>query len=132
MARNSLLTPTIRLEDGLPFVTVSVTYGNQTITLDRTVLDTGSEGCVFSEVKLLEIGLRSDLFDKLRNVRGVGGTESVFIKRIKRLSLAHFYVEGFDIELGAMDYGFVIDGLIGIDFLKRVGAIIDLSAMTVR
>ena len=37
----------------------------------------------------------------------------------------------FDIEVGAMDYGFAIDGIIGTDFLLQVGAVIDLSRLEI-
>ncbi|ETI88492.1 hypothetical protein ONV75_04755 [Clostridium sp. LQ25] len=30
-----------------------------------------------------------------------------------------------------MDYGFGIDGIIGVDFLKEIGAIIDLEQMKI-
>ncbi|WP_260553494.1 hypothetical protein [Clostridium botulinum] len=34
-------------------------------------------------------------------------------------------------EIGIIDYGFNIDGIIGIDFLRQIGAIIDLEKMKV-
>jgi hypothetical protein len=40
-------------------------------------------------------------------------------------------VSDFDIEVGAMDYGFAIDGIIGTDFLLQVGAVIDLSRLEI-
>ncbi|WP_178389844.1 hypothetical protein [Bacillus cereus] len=36
--------------------------------------------------------------------------------------------EGFETEFSAMNYGFDLDGIIGLDFLLEVGAIIDLEA----
>lgn len=36
-----------------------------------------------------------------------------------------------DVKVGIMDYGFEIDGIIGIDFLKQIDAIIDLEKMKV-
>jgi len=41
-------------------------------------------------------------------------------------------VTNFAIEVGAMDYGFAIDGIIGTDFLLQVGAVIDLSRLEIR
>ncbi len=38
----------------------------------------------------------------------------------------------FDIEVGAMDYGFHIQGLLGVDFLLRSKAVIDLGALEIR
>ena len=36
----------------------------------------------------------------------------------------------FDVEIGEMDYGFDIDGILGMDFLTMSGAVIDLGART--
>jgi hypothetical protein len=35
-------------------------------------------------------------------------------------------VTDFEIEVGGMNYGFDIDGILGMDFLTRAGAIINL------
>ena len=40
-------------------------------------------------------------------------------------------IEAFEIEVGAMDYRFEIEGILGMDFLTSVGAVIDLSRMQV-
>ncbi len=61
-------------------------------------------------------------------IRGVGGTEFVFSKTIDRISLGDLTVSDFEIEVGAMDYGFhfELDGIVGMDFLEQIGAVIDL------
>ncbi len=41
-------------------------------------------------------------------------------------------LKNFKVEIGVMDYGFEINGIIGIDLLKAVGAIIDLNKMIVK
>jgi len=51
---------------------------------------------------------------------------------VERLTLGDIHVDDFEIEVGGMNYGFEMDGIIGLDFLLRVGAIIDLAAMEVR
>ena len=38
----------------------------------------------------------------------------------------------FMVDVGAMDYGFEIDGIVGMDFLLAVGAIVDLATLTIR
>ena len=46
-------------------------------------------------------------------------------------TLGELQVNNFAIEVGAMDYGFAIDGIIGTDFLLQVGAVIDLSHLEI-
>jgi hypothetical protein len=58
--------------------------------------------------------------------------EALQVERWRRLSLGELQVNDFRIEVGAMDYGFDIDGIFGTDFLVQVGAVIDLSRLEVR
>lgn len=73
-----------------------------------------------------------ELDDFVHRIRGVGGSEFVFIKRVDVLSVGDLKVEKFEIEIGAMNYGFDMDGIIGVDFLTKVGAMIDLDRMELR
>jgi hypothetical protein len=38
-------------------------------------------------------------------------------------------IQNFNVELGSMDYGLEIDGIIGYDFMKEVGLIIDVQRL---
>jgi hypothetical protein len=40
-------------------------------------------------------------------------------------------VEDFEVEVGEMDYGFEIGGILGMDFLRAARAIIDLGQLTI-
>jgi hypothetical protein len=66
----------------------------------------------------------------VRRILGVGGAEFVYTKKVDKLHVGDLIVEDFTIELGAMDYGFEMDGILGLDFLRSVRAIIDLGALT--
>lgn len=68
----------------------------------------------------------------MQRIRGIGGAAFVFVKRIDRLSVGELQVSNFAIEVGAMNYGFAIDGIIRTDFLPQVGAVIDLSRLGIR
>ncbi|HKV10442.1 MAG TPA: retropepsin-like aspartic protease [Thermoanaerobaculia bacterium] len=121
----------IRLEDRLPFVTVSVFHEGREISLDRVLLDTGSAGSVFSVDEVSRLGIVPGPTDILRRVVGVGGAEFVITKRVEKLALGEIEISGFAIQIGAMDYGFPIQGLLGLDFLLRSSAVIDLGEMEI-
>jgi hypothetical protein len=99
--------------------------------LDRVVLDTGSGASVFSVDELSRLGIVPEPGDVLRRVVGVGGAEFVFSKRIGRLALGDLEASDFEIQVGAMDYGFPIQGLVGMDFLLKSAAIIDLGRLEI-
>jgi predicted aspartyl protease len=121
----------IRLEGGLPFVTVSLTYRETELTLDGVLLDTGSGASVFAADEVARLGLVPEPTDVLRRVVGVGGAEFVFSKRVEKLTLGDLSAENFEIQVGAMDYGFPIQGLLGMDFLLRSAAIINLGRLEI-
>lgn len=122
----------LQLRNGLPFVEVVVDYRRRELKLNNVLLDTGSASTIFSTDKLLMIDLLYEPEDFVHRIRGVGGAEFVFTKRVDRLEMEPLTVHDFEIEVGAMDYGFEIDGIVGMDFLMRVGAVIDLSSMELR
>lgn len=122
----------IRLRHGLPFVAVEAEYRGRRLILENTLLDTGSAGTVFSADKLLSISLEYEPEDTVRRIRGVGGAEFVFTKRIDGVIIGDLVARDFEIEVGAMDYGFEIDGILGMDALIGIGAVIDLVTLEIR
>ena len=122
----------ITIKGELPYITAQLIYRGRRILFGNVLVDTGSGGSVFQADRLLDEGLDIEPTDRIREIRGVGGSEFVVSKRIDQLRLGDFYVEDFEIEIGAMNYGFEIEGIVGMDFLLQVGAIVDLDRLVVR
>jgi hypothetical protein len=108
-----------------------LSYDNQQISLPNVLLDTGSAGTIFSADAVISMGLTYEPEDTVHRIRGVGGAEFVFTKRVEALTLDELNVADFEIEIGLMDYGFDIDGIIGMDFLTQTGSVIDLKKMEI-
>lgn len=121
----------IRLDGGLPYVSVILFHDGRQMNLEKVLLDTGSASTLFSADNVMEIGLKLERNDTVHRIRGVGGAEFVFSKRVEKLSLGQLQVKEFEIEVGAMEYGFELEGIIGLDFLVGTGAIIDLEKMEI-
>jgi len=119
------------VKNGLPFVSVDVIANNQCITIDNVLLDTGSAGTIFSADVLADIGLVLEPNDTLRQIYGVGGSEFVFEKCVNQIILGELTVSNFIIELGALDYGFNLNGIIGSNFLHQTGAHINFSTLSI-
>ncbi len=121
----------IQIQKGLPYINASLFYKKRQIHFNNVLLDTGSAGSVFSADKLLSIGLSLERRDSVHRIRGVGGAEFVFTKRVDSLTVDNFKVHNFKIEIGAMEYGIDIDGIIGMDFLLRAKATIDFKDLKI-
>ncbi|NJM42030.1 MAG: hypothetical protein HC853_15410 [Anaerolineae bacterium] len=122
----------VRIQENLLFISATLTFRNQTLTLDRVVLDTGSAGTLFQIDRVAEIGLVVGDDDQVDSIFGVGGTEVIAYKRIDRLNVGEFRVDNFEVQVGAMEYAPDLDGILGLDFLLRVGAVIDLANLELR
>jgi hypothetical protein len=89
-------------------------------------------GTLFQVDRLENIGLVQEPQDLIHRVHGVGGAEYVFSKQIDHLSVGDLSASDFPIEIGAMAYGIELEGILGLDFLLQVGAILDLASLEIR
>jgi hypothetical protein len=121
----------IRIRDGLPHVALVIAYRNRQIELPNVLVDTGSAGTVFSADRMLDIGLHYEANDTVHRIRGVGGAEFVFSKQVDCLFMGELQATNFQVEVGALDYGFDLDGIIGMDFLMQAGAVLNLAKLEI-
>ncbi len=121
----------LRLEGRLPFVNATLGFGGRQLTFKRVLLDTGSGGSVFAADAVRNLGIEPSGDDILRRIRGVGGAEFVYSKRVESLAVGNMSVEAFEVQIGAMEYGFPLQGLLGMDFLLATRAVIDLGSLEI-
>lgn len=119
------------LKHGLPFCDVNLWYNGKFISIKNVLLDTGSGGSVFKMDVVEDIGITIEDDDVIESISGVGGKEFVYKKDIDSIALGMLRLDNFKIEVGVMDYGFEINGILGMDFMKAVGAVINLDKMEV-
>ena len=119
----------LTLQDDLLFTSVKVAYRGAEIEIPDVLVDTGSASTMFATDIVAQIGIIPEPQDILRMIRGVGETEVVFTRQVDRLQVGQESIEQFGIEVGGMDYGFRINGILGTDFLVKAGAIINLRTL---
>ena len=115
----------------LPFVTAVLTYRDKTIEIVNVLIDTGAASTVINADLAADAGIYLAANDQLRRLRGVGGHEHVFLRRVDRFAVGDCGLDSFDVEIGEMDYGFEINGIIGMDFLRAARAIVNLGSLTI-
>ena len=117
--------------NGLPFVEATVIFRGRSLQLNHVLIDTGSAGTILNVNSLEKIGVKPEANDVTHTIYGVGGTEFVYTKQIDQICLSKdISISDFLVELGSMDYGLEIDGIIGYDFMKKVGIVIDLNKLS--
>lgn len=65
----------------------------------------------------------------MHTIRGVGGVEVVYLGEVDHLIVGERSIANFEIEVGGMDYGFEINGILGMDFLMVSSAIINIREL---
>ncbi len=121
----------LALKNDLPFATVTVIHQGEAVDITNVLVDTGSATTIFSADMMALVHIIPSPEDLLFTIRGVGGTEVVFTRKIERLQFGEHSLSNFDVEIGGMDYGFEINGILGMDFLRSIGAIINLRELTI-
>ena len=115
----------------LPFTSATLRHQGKSVDLYPVLVDTGSASTVVSADAVEAIGIRPQPDDILNKLRGIGGTEVVYSRVMDRVAVGEAFLSEIEIEIGGMDYGFEIQGIIGMDFLRRTGAVLNLGEMTI-
>ena len=115
----------------LPFCDLKIGYNNKVLEIKDVLIDTGSGGTILKMDLVEEIGITIDINDEIETISGIGGKEFVFVKKVDFIEIGSLKLNDFKVEIGAMDYGFDINGIVGMDFLEKTGAIIDLCEMSI-
>lgn len=118
-------------EYGLPFISLTIIYKGKQLELQKVLLDTGSASTLFNADLVRDIGVVPEENDVVDTIRGVGGVEYVYTKYMDAIKFDGISVEQFQVEIGSMDYGIEIEGIIGFDFMRAAGLIIDTKSMIV-
>ncbi len=120
----------LTLQDELAFARLAVAYRGATVEIDHVLIDTGSASTILAARIVATIGIVPEMADSVYAVRGVGGSEAVFTRRVDRVAVENHALADFEIEVGSMNYGFELNGILGMDFLTQAGAIINLRDLT--
>jgi predicted aspartyl protease len=115
----------------LAFVTATLTYAGVSIEIANVLVDTGAASTIINADLAADAGVYVLPTDTLRRLRGVGGHEHVFTRRVDRFAIGDHGLDNFELEIGEMDYGFQLGGILGMDFLHAARARIDLDQLTI-
>jgi hypothetical protein len=119
------------LRNSLMFVLVTLAYGGVTLQISDILVDTGSTTTLLSIDCVATLGIHPQASDNIRRIRGVGGVEYVFSRRIDAIAIAGQQLNSVELEFGGLDYGFQMNGILGLDVVLQMGAVLDLKNLSV-
>lgn len=122
----------IEYRDGLIFTEVKLNFRGKTKIIENVVIDTGAAETIISPDAVSDLGIYAELNDKVGSFYGVGGSlNNFFSKNVDILGMDTFELKDVKLDFGIIDPRGEINGLIGLDLLIKVGAIIDLKNMNI-
>jgi hypothetical protein len=121
----------LKLNIGLPFVTVTVNFRGRNMILEKVLLDTGSARTFFRMDAMGAIGVYPESDDIVNCIQGIGVIEYVYTKKIDSITFDIITMNNFQVEIGNMDSKYDIEGIIGFDFNQAAGLVIDSRELTV-
>ncbi|QTA89570.1 retropepsin-like aspartic protease [Desulfonema magnum] len=114
------------IQYNLPFISIQAGYRSLSIEISNILVDTGSATTILNADILSTIGVKPEADDTTAQIVGIGGEESVYNKVMEFIKVEDKVITDFKIDVGLLDYGFEINGILGMDFLMKASAIIDL------
>lgn len=120
----------LMIKDGLLLTDMVLTFRGQSLLLNLVLVDTGSGSTVVSIDMAESIGIVAEENDMIYRISGVGGSEFVYSKKIDSVKIGEREAVNFSLEIGAMNYGFDLEGIIGLDLLQQIKAIININQLT--
>ncbi|WP_315371550.1 retropepsin-like aspartic protease [Paenibacillus xylanexedens] len=114
---------------GQPFISIKLEFRGKVLQLEKVLLDTGSASTLLNADVVREVGMVPEENDLVEIIRGVGGIEYVYTKSLDSITVDGTTINEFQVEIGNMDYGLEIDGILGFNFMKQTGVVINANLM---
>ena len=118
----------IEFREGLLFTSISLVFRDSILIINDIVIDTGAAETLLSPDAVEKIGLVAKVGDNISSFYGVGGSfHNSFSKHVDKIKLGTIELEDVKVDFGVIDPSGRINGLLGLDLLMEIGAIIDLK-----
>lgn len=123
----------LKLQQGLPIVSLALTKNNQSVVLQNVLFDTGCAATVFDTDALAELDIYIDFINgQAKRMYGVGGTSEIcYEQQIPDLYIEHIALTDFPIQIGSIQEPYGFDGIVGIDFMIRAKCKVNFKTMNI-
>lgn len=115
--------------DGLLFTSIKLRYQGKTAVIDNVVVDTGASSCIIEPLAIESLGIVFTKEDEIETFFGVNGMYNYVKRTANSIIVDDMSLDNFNFYIGSVENN--INGLIGLDFLVNMNAIIDLKQMEI-
>ncbi|WP_461178767.1 aspartyl protease family protein [Virgibacillus ainsalahensis] len=129
MGRCQEIVKKLKIDNDLLLADMELTFRGKSLHLQRVLVDTESGSTVISTDLAETIGIVAEENDMIYRISGVGGSEFVYSKTVDLVKIGEMQTTEFALEIGAMNYGFDLDGIIGLDLLQQLKVIINIDEL---
>lgn len=117
----------LQLKDGLLYTTINLRHEEKCILVEDVIIDTGAFHTIIAPVYLEKLDVAFSDEDELVKASGYGGTVSYAVRKsIDLIECENIKINDMKIDFGEIDPNERVNGLIGLDFLRKAGVILDL------
>ncbi len=121
----------IKLNNGLLYATLELTYNGKLKILDDIIIDTGAAHSIICPDIVEDLGIEDSPEDELITMYGIGGAQYAYRKKIDGIKFGSCLVKGYKLDFGYIDENGRIKGLLGLDLLMEMGLILDLKNLKI-
>lgn len=119
----------LRYEHGLLFTDISIEYNGKIVIVNDVVLDTGAAHTIIDPDAAHEAGIKAEAGDKFITMYGIGGEHYAYRKNIDCIEIGDGKLNNISLDFGIIDEEGIINGLLGLDVLMRLGIKINLDRL---
>lgn len=119
----------LRYEHGLLFTDIKIEYNGKKIDVKDVVVDTGASHTIIDPDAAHEAGIKAEAGDKFITMYGIGGEHYAYRKNIDCIEIGDGKLNNISLDFGIIDEEGIINGLLGLDVLMRLGIKINLDRL---
>lgn len=117
----------LQFKDGLLYTSITLKHGDKSVLVNDVIIDTGAFHTIIATDYLDKMDVEFSEDDELVKASGYGGIVCYSVrKRIDYIGCGDLNVKDINLDFGEIDPNERVNGLIGLDFLRKAGVIIDL------
>lgn len=106
---------------------IEITFNGKSKVLEHIVIDTGAVQSIINSDFVCDIGVQAEYVDEFMKTYGIGGEMMFFCRKVEKLILGDIEFDDVELDFGDIDSYGEIQGLIGLDLLQKIRAVIDVE-----